>query len=113
MMQLWVSKAMDDGILVTGDVLHVKWNSFADLAGIPEDERLKLSNGWLGRFKARTGLKQLTRHGEAASSNMETVEAERQRVQDLIRKALEDGYGLRDLFNMDETGFFWGYVHLF
>ena len=51
MMLLWVSQAMGDGILLTGDVLRQKWNNFADLAGIPEDERLMLSNGWLARFK--------------------------------------------------------------
>jgi Tc5 transposase DNA-binding domain len=48
MMYLWVSKAMSDGILLTGEVLHQKWNQFADLVGVPQDERLNLSNGWLG-----------------------------------------------------------------
>jgi hypothetical protein len=107
MMYLWVSKAMNDGILLTGEVLRQKWNTFADLVGIPEDDRLKLSNGWLGRFKERNGLRQMKRHGEAASSNIDTVEKERKRVQDLIREA---GYELRDVFNMDESGLFWGYA---
>lgn len=84
MMYLWVSKAMGDGILLTGEVLRQKWNAFADLSGIPQDERLKLSNGWLGRFKERNGLKEMKRHGEAASSSGETVEKERKRVQDLL-----------------------------
>jgi len=107
MMYLWVAKAMGDGILLTGEVLCQKWNTFADMAGIPEDERLKLSNGWLGRFKERNGLKQMKRHGEAASSDSTTVENERERVQNLIR---ETGYELQDLFNMDETGHFYGYA---
>jgi hypothetical protein len=107
MMYLWVSKAMSDGILLTGEVLRQKWNTFADLAGIPNDERLKLSNGWLGRFKDRNGLRQMKRHGEAASSNVETVRSERKRLQDLIGEA---GYELRDVFNMDESGLFWGYA---
>src|SRR5712672_2453564 len=106
MMYLWVSKAMNDGILLTRDVLRQKWNTFADLAGIPKDKRLKLSNGWLGRFKKRSGLQQMKRQGEAASSNAETVKKERKRLQDLIREA---GYELRDIFNMDESGLFWGY----
>jgi len=105
MMYLWVSKAMGDGILLTGEVLRQKWTKFANLAGIPEDERLKLSNGWLGRFKERNGLKEVKRHGEAGSSNAETVEKERKRMQDLIR---ESGYELRNIFNMDETGLFYG-----
>jgi hypothetical protein len=58
MMLLWVSKAMGDGILLTGDVLWQKWNTFADLAEIPEHERLKLSNGWLAHFKEQNNLVQ-------------------------------------------------------
>jgi len=107
MMYLWVSKAMGDGILLTGEVLRQKWNRFADLVGVPEDERLNLSNGWLGRFKGRNGLKEMKRHGEAASANASTVEQERKRIQELIKKY---GYELRDIFNMDETGLFYGYV---
>jgi len=45
MMYLWVLKVMGDGVLLTGEVLHQKWNCFADLVGIPEDGRLHLSNG--------------------------------------------------------------------
>lgn len=60
MMQLWIIKAMNDRILLTGEVLRQKWSQFADLVGVPSDERLKLSNGWLDSFKARHGLKQLT-----------------------------------------------------
>ncbi len=77
MMDLWVSKAMTDGILLTGEILHQKWNTFAALAGVPEDERLKLSNGWLAHFKERNGLREMKRHGEAASAKPETVEQER------------------------------------
>jgi hypothetical protein len=51
MMYLWVSKAMGDGILLTGEVLRQKWHAFADLVGVPGDDRLKLSNGWLESFK--------------------------------------------------------------
>jgi hypothetical protein len=40
MMYLWVSKAMDDGIFITGEVIYQKWNQFADLAGVPEEQWL-------------------------------------------------------------------------
>ncbi len=109
MMYLWVSKAMGDGILLTGEVLRQKWNAFADLAGIPKDDRLKLSNGWLARFKDRNGLREMKRHGEAASANAMTAETERKRVQALIKEAK---YELRDIYNMDETGLFYGYAHI-
>ena len=108
-MDLWVSKAMRDNILLTGEVLRQKWKKFADLVCIPEDERLNLSEGWLGRFKARHGLKEFKQHGVAASASSATVERERHRIQELIIKY---GYELRDIFNMDETGLFYGYVML-
>ena len=47
MMDLWVLKAMNDKILLTGEVLRQKWNMFAKLVGIPKDEKLNLSDGWL------------------------------------------------------------------
>ncbi|EDR00128.1 uncharacterized protein LACBIDRAFT_334411 [Laccaria bicolor S238N-H82] len=60
---------MGDRILLTGEILQQKWNQFADLVGIAEEDRLSLSNGWLQHFKARNGLKEVKRHGEAVSAN--------------------------------------------
>jgi transposase len=110
MLDLWVSKAMADNLLITGEVLRQKWTTFADLAGVPEDERLSLSEGWLARFKNRNGLKQLKRHGEGGSVDPERVKRERRRVRELLE---EYGYELRDVFNMDETGLFYGYAPFF
>jgi hypothetical protein len=107
MMDLWVAKAMRDNILLTGEVLRQKWKAFADLVCIPEDERLNLSDGWLGRFKAQHGLKEFRRHGEAASADSATVEQERRRIQELITQY---GYELQNIFNMDETGMFYGHI---
>ncbi|KAI9428881.1 hypothetical protein H4582DRAFT_2114965 [Lactarius indigo] len=92
MLDLWVSKVMADGVLLTGEVLHQKWNM------------LKLSNGGLMRFKKRNGLKEWRCHGEAGSLTVETVEEERKWIQKII---LEGGYELKDLYNMDKTGLFY------
>jgi hypothetical protein len=100
MMDLWVSKAMAHKLHLTGEVLRQKWLKFAELAGVPQDEHLDLSEGWLSKFKRRHGLKEWKRHGEAASADSETVEREQSRIQELIKKY---GYELRDIFNMDET----------
>jgi len=107
MMDLWVARAMEDGIDLTGEVLCQKWIKFADLAGIPMDKRLHLSDGWLAWFKARHNLKNRKQHGEAASADPEAVEQDQQRLQGLIT---ECGYRLHDIFNMDETGLFYAYV---
>jgi len=76
MMDLWVLKVMSDNILLTGKVLCQKWTRFADLVGVPKDEHLNLSDGWLARFKARNGLKEFKCHGEAASATPEAAERE-------------------------------------
>ena len=68
MLDLWISTAMAYGILLTGEILHQKWRVFANLAGVPADERLNLSNGWLDWYKTRNSLKEFKRHGEAASA---------------------------------------------
>jgi hypothetical protein len=68
MMDLWASKAMGDGILLTGEVLHQKWNAFAKLVGIPEEDQLKLSNGWLESFKDRHGLKEMGKQHRQAQT---------------------------------------------
>lgn len=57
MLELWVAKALEDGVVLTGEVLQQKWMRFADLAGVPEDEQLNLSEGWLTCFKSRNNLK--------------------------------------------------------
>ena len=110
MLELWVLKVMADNLLITGEVLCQKWTKFVDLAGVPEEERLGLSKGWLACFKNRNGLKQFKCHGKGGSVGTERIERERRHVQKLIE---EYGYKLRDIFNMDETGLFYGYVPFF
>ncbi|KAF7347008.1 DDE-domain-containing protein [Mycena venus] len=107
MLELWVEQAMRDKIQLNGEVLRQKWKQFADLCGVPEDERLALSTGWLERTKHRLGLREFKRHGEAASADPIAVEMERERVKKLIEKG---GYKARDVYNMDETGLFYGFA---
>ena len=109
MLELWVSKALAEKVLLTGEVIRQKWTKFADLAGVPEDERLRLSEGWLTWFKTRTGLKEIKRHGEAASASSDIVNKERLRIQEMLK---ERGYELRDIFNSNESSFFFAYVLL-
>lgn len=104
MMDLWVSKAMSHDMVLTGDVLHSKWTAFADLLNILKDERLNLSDRWLGKFKNCAGLKCFKRHGKAGSVDPEVVEKEKEHIQELVQIY---GYKLHDIFNMDETGLFY------
>ena len=105
MMDLWVLKALGDGILLTGKVLHQKCSKFADMVCIPDDEWLHLSNGWLTSFKDRHNLKEMKHHSEAGSADEEVVKSKRN-----TRPYQEKGYAWNDVFNMDETGLFYVYV---
>jgi Tc5 transposase DNA-binding domain len=104
MLEMWISKAMNDKVLVTGEVLRAKYRQFEEMLGIPEEQRLKLSAGWLESLKNRAGLKSYKRHGEAGSTLLEDANAERERVKKLIQDLR---YAPGDTFNMDETGLFW------
>jgi hypothetical protein len=104
MMELWIAKAMHNGVHLTGEFIWQEWTRFADLAGIAPEERLVLSDGWLAALKRRCGLKEFKRRGGAASASVADITAERARIQQLI---LYEGYNLWDVFNMDETGLFW------
>lgn len=105
MMDLWVMKAQHDKVLLTGEVLRQKWRKYAGMRGIPEEDRLGLSEGWLTSFKVRNGLKNYKRHEEASSADVTHAEEERARIKEII---LNSGYGMDDIFNMDETGLYYG-----
>lgn len=94
---------MSDKVQLSGEILRQKWNRFSDLVGVPTDERLALSGGWLEALKRRCGLRCFKRHSEAGSASLEEVESERARLRELITK---HRYRLKDIFNMDETGHF-------
>ena len=78
MMDLWVAMALENRVLLTGDVLCTKWVSFANCVGILEDDCLHLSNGWLDSFKKRHHLKSMKYYGEAGSANPNVVQKEQQ-----------------------------------
>ena len=107
MMEIWITQALNRGVKLTGELLRQKWTEFADIRKIPEEDRLTLSSGWLTRLKQRMGIKEFKSHGEAGSADPNDVEAERRRIQELIKSG---GYSLRDIFNMDETGLFYACV---
>ncbi|KAK0183963.1 hypothetical protein F5146DRAFT_1006953 [Armillaria mellea] len=79
-----------------------KWKSFADLAGVLEDERLSLSKGWLTSFMSWTGLKSFKCYSEPASAKMKDKKAECKRIWLICAE-----YEPKDIYNMDKTGLFY------
>lgn len=100
---MWVTQALEDKVNVTGDVIREKWRRFATFLQILEAEWPALSEGWLTRFKDRNGLKERKKHSEVASQNTTTADAERKRVREICLL-----FALCDIYNLDETGLFWG-----
>ena len=108
MLDLWVLQAIADNLLLTGKVLCQKWRTFANRVGVPADEQLSLSKGWLSWYKSQTGLKQTKHHGEAASALPSNVAKERLHIQKILK---DGGYAWHNVFNGDETRLFYVYVH--
>jgi len=64
----------------------------------------KASRGWFEKFKQRTGIHSVVRHGEAASSDKAGTE---KFIQDFSKIIEEGSYVPQQVFNADETGLFW------
>ncbi|XP_069940538.1 tigger transposable element-derived protein 1-like [Cherax quadricarinatus] len=64
----------------------------------------KASKGWFERFKKRSGIHSVIRHGEAASSDHKAAEKYVQEFKEYIET---EGLKPEQVFNCDETGLFW------
>lgn len=64
-------------------------------------EQFKASNGWLDRFKRRTGIKAKFISGESRDVREEMVDSWRERLPVIFQ-----GWHPRYIWNMDETGQF-------
>ena len=98
---IWVNNAVDSGLTVNGPTIQAQAREFAQQLDIGND-KLKLSNGWLDLAKDRMNLKQVVRHGEAASISPKAVALAHSEIQEML-----DGFELCDVYNMDETGLFY------
>ncbi|GLV46361.1 hypothetical protein CBL_20709 [Carabus blaptoides fortunei] len=67
-------------------------------------ESFKASRGWFEKFKKRTGIHSVLRHGEAASADMKAAEDYLKTFAEIIAA---QGHILQQVFNCDQTGLFW------
>ena len=75
------------------------WRRLPQYQSLPEP---RFSVGWLAGFKQRHGIKRQRKHGEGASVDAATVEAELVELRELLKD-----YELDDIYNMNETAIFW------
>lgn len=98
---MWISTAEQKQLTLTGEVIRQKALEFATLLGVSEDE-FKASEGWLSRFKARSGIRNYRIHEEAESAPIEFLPQFREELKDLLKS-----YEPQNIFNADECGLFY------
>jgi len=95
---LWVHHMESLGETVSGPMLRAKRGRIEDLLDVPAEDRLP-GEGWVPSFCKAYKLKEFRRHGEAGSVDLEAVDAERKRMQGVLKR-----FAPRDISIFDETG---------
>ena len=97
---IWLKQAREQNLPVGGDLIKEKILKLAELMHIPD---FIVSEGWLDNFKKRNGITFKTVQGEAGAVDLQPLfKWQQQALQPLLRQFFTD-----DVFNLDETGFFW------
>jgi hypothetical protein len=98
----WVLRCEELGVCLTGELIRKQALVVCTQLSIPETRRLSFSKGWLYKFQRKHGLTSKIQHGEAASTPPDAVNDGRQAIQQATA-----GYNDKDVYNMDETAFFY------
>jgi len=101
----WQQRLQKKKAVITGEILKAQAIKFwVTLPQYQGQEQPKFSNGWLWGFQHRFRIKEYIYHGEAASAEINKVEAIAQ--MEYIRQLCSE-YHEDDILNIDETGLFW------
>ena len=113
---VWIKDKEIAGDTITETVICQKASAiFNDLRAQAEDDggegtsqqttpEFKASHGWFTKFKRRSGIHSVVRHGEAASAD---EKAAGEFVKKFDELTVVEGYSAHQVFNVDETGLFW------
>lgn len=99
-MTLWFN-TNQDVLTMTSEIIRAKATKLAQDMGIPSN-KIQFSKGWVEAFKARHGIRQISRHGEAASVSPDQVALARRKLKQILSE-----YKPCDIYNFDETALFW------
>ena len=100
-LKLWIEGREAQLQPITGPLIVAKAERLRVALDLPGDA-IKFSNGWVDEFKRRHALQHYQSHGEAGSVNLTSVKEEHTRMRGELQ-----GWDLNDVFNADETSFFW------
>ncbi|EPB91822.1 hypothetical protein HMPREF1544_01330 [Mucor circinelloides 1006PhL] len=96
---LWVNVAENNKIPINWDLIKLKATLFAERIGIQD---FQASHGWMQKFGKRHGIKMNRIHGEAGSADISAIEIDKASIKESI-----DRFALKDVYNFDETAFFY------
>ena len=98
-LSMWFNDVRTKNLPVNSDMIIEKAKKFGGELGVVG---FSYSNGWLERFKKRHVILLHKVHGESNEVNLADVEKSREELRCTISE-----YKLSDVYNMDETGFFY------
>ena len=98
----WIKQKRSLGIVISGPLIQEKALFFNQQLG--GSETFKASRGWLAKFKARFGIRQLSVQGERMSADTEGGVLFKEELLKIIQ---EGQYPLENVYNADETGLFY------
>ena len=95
----WFTSARSRNIPLSGPLIKEKAKALCEEAGIQD---FCASNGWLQKWKKCYNIGAAVLSGESASVDETVVEEWKSRLD-----RITEGYSLENIFNADETGFFY------
>jgi hypothetical protein len=97
---LWVQQMDQKGEVVNSRTPLAKWEVFGEAMNVPEDKRFP-GPGWIQSFCHVHKLKEIQKHGEAGSVDIETVKKEQACIKELLAR-----FQPEDCWNVDESALF-------
>lgn len=99
-MYTWFCNARAYKLRISHAIMRSKAQQIAKL--LDPETKFSASNGWLDKFIKRHDVSSKTLSGEGASVNQNTVDGWYKQMDEICQ-----GYDLKDIFNIDETGLFY------
>jgi hypothetical protein len=111
-LMIWINERQMTGDTMTQEMICSKArmiyeNLKKNVAGqstAEAEEEFKGSRGWFEKFKRKSGIYSVIRHGEGASANKEEAE---KFAREFKEWTIIHGYKPEQVFNCDETRLFW------
>jgi hypothetical protein len=94
-------EAYQANININGEMIRQKAAQFIERLH-PDAPKFEFSNGWLTKFKQRHQIRSHHRFDENGVADTEIIEESLPRIRTIL-----DQYALVDIYNMDETRFFY------